>query len=134
MKAMTGSFFSVASRRMRWPISADCTADPPGELMASATALAPRMPKARASSGAADSTESPRAPRRLPDVMAPVRRTTGTVGPRRRRFLIHSSMAGTLAAGGLEGKRCGVTQDRLGLIGITPVGLVQDKRFRFSFA
>ena len=32
---------------MRWPISADCTGEPPGELIASATALAPRVSKAR---------------------------------------------------------------------------------------
>ena len=41
---------------MRWAISADCAGEPPGELIASATALAPRMSKARLSSGATAST------------------------------------------------------------------------------
>ena len=39
---------------MRWAISADCTGEPPGELIASATALAPRVLEGRASSGATD--------------------------------------------------------------------------------
>ena len=42
MNARTGSFFSPASARIRAAIRADCTGEPPGLLIASATALAPR--------------------------------------------------------------------------------------------
>ena len=50
-KAWTGSSVSSASRRIAPPMSDDCTGEPPGELMRSATAFTPRPLKARASSG-----------------------------------------------------------------------------------
>src|SRR5258708_38098304 len=108
---------------MRWAISADCTGEPPGELMASATALAPGRLKARASSGATDWMDSPRDPNRPPAAaITPERRTTGTAGPRRRRFLNQSNMAGTVAMRRLEGKRLAVPQYRLCLVGIAAIG------------
>ena len=97
---MTGMFFSAASRRMRVAIRADCTGDPPGELIASATALAPLVPKALFSSEETASRERPRAPNRLPAAITPERRTTGTMGVRRRRFVIQLNMPGTVAARG----------------------------------
>ena len=45
-EAITGRFFSSASWRMRRKIRCDCTAEPPGELITSATAFAPRTAKA----------------------------------------------------------------------------------------
>src|SRR5688572_4812973 len=103
---------------MRWPIKADCTGEPPGELMASATALAPRMSKARLSSGATLSIEIPRLPKRPPEAMTPDRRTTGTTGPRRKRSFNQLSMTGNVPAATSEGKRAGVAQDGLGLVGV----------------
>lgn len=47
-KACTLIPFSSASRRMRAPINADCTADPPGELITSA--MAAGLPRANARS------------------------------------------------------------------------------------
>src|SRR5260370_37325856 len=113
---------------MRWAISADCTGEPAGELMASATALAPCRPKARASSGATDSMDSPRDPRRPPAAITPDKRTTGTAGPRRRRLLNQSNMAGTVAVRRLEGKPPGMPQYRLGFGGIAAVRPVQEER------
>src|SRR3954466_4365504 len=115
---------------MRWAISADCTGEPPGELMASATALAWRVLKARASSGAVVSIDRPRGPSRLPEAMTPFRRTTGTTGPRRQRFRNHSNMAGAVAARSLEVQRSGVAQDRLGLLGVAAFGRMQGERRR----
>src|SRR5262249_27400318 len=119
---------SAASRRMRWAISADCTGDPPGELMASATAFAPGKAKARASKGATVSIDSPRRPSTAPAAITPESRTTGTAGPRRRRFLNQSNMARTVATRRLEGKRLATPQYRLGLVGVAAVGPVQDQR------
>ena len=117
---------------MRWAISADCTGEPPGELIASATALAPRMSKARLSSGATDSMDRLRPPNRPPEAMTPDRRTTGTTGPRRKRSLNQPSMAGTVAARASEGKRRGVTQDRLGLVGVAAFRPMQHERRRLD--
>src|SRR5471030_1122922 len=117
---------------MRAAISADWTGEPPGELMASATALAPRWPKARASRGATDSTDRPREPSRPPEAMTPDRRTTGTTAPRRKRLLIHSNMPDTVAARRLEGKPPGVAQDRLGFVGVAAVRPMQDERRRLA--
>src|SRR5260221_3580830 len=112
---------------MRWAISADWTGEPPGELMASATALAPRRPKARASKGAVDSIDRPREPSRPPAAMTPESRTTGTAGPRRKRFLNQPNMAGTVAVRRLEGKPVAVPQYRLGVVAIAAVGPMQDE-------
>src|ERR687898_92113 len=51
MNAMTGRSLSLASARIRAAINADCTGDPPGELIESATALAPRTLNARSRAG-----------------------------------------------------------------------------------
>jgi hypothetical protein len=64
---------------MRLKIRCDWAADPPGELMTSATAFAPDTENARSSSGATLDMASPclngtTAP------MAPERRTTGMMG------------------------------------------------------
>src|ERR1700722_12346701 len=57
----------------------DCTAEPPGELMSSATALALRVLKARSSVRATPASVSPgRSGVEKP--ITPVRRTTGTMG------------------------------------------------------
>src|ERR1700716_2640489 len=117
---------------MRWPISADCAGDPPGELIASATALAPRVSKARLSNGETDSTDRLRPLKRPLEAMTPDRRTTGTTGPRRKRSFNQPSMAGTVAAPASEGKRRGVTQDRLGRVGVAALGPVQHQRRRFD--
>src|SRR5258708_5072280 len=118
---------------MRWAISADCTGEPPGELMASATALAPGRLKARAGSGATDSMDRPRDPNRPPAAaITPERRTTGTAGPRRRRFLNQSNMAGTVAMRRLEGKRLAVPQYRLCLVGIAAIGPMKHQRRRVA--
>ena len=71
-----GCFFSSASRRMRAAIRLDCAADPPGELIASATAagFARGRPFRSARQGRHRST------RRAPAPMLPCRRITGTVG------------------------------------------------------
>src|SRR5882757_10889404 len=132
MKAITFRPFSSASRRMRWPISADCAGDPPGELIASAIALAPRVSKARLSNGETDSTDRLRPLKRPLEAMTPDRRTTGTTGPRRKRSFNQPSMAGTVAAPASEGKRRGVTQDRLGRVGVAALRPVQHQRRRFD--
>src|SRR5215211_1791141 len=115
---------------MRWPIKADCTGEPPGELTASATALAPRMSKARLSSGATLSIERPRLPKRPPEAMTPDSRTTGTTGPRRKRSFNQPSMTGNVPAATSEGKRAGVAQDGLGLVGVPSVRTMQRERRR----
>ena len=51
-KATTGTLCSSESERMRVAISADCTAEPPGEFTTMATALRLRRAKAVSSSGA----------------------------------------------------------------------------------
>ena len=64
---------------MRFWINADCTGEPPGELIASATALSPPTLNARAMTGASDSSDSPR--RRGPnDPITPDSGMTATVG------------------------------------------------------
>src|SRR5215212_7071844 len=115
---------------MRWPIKADCTGEPPGELIASATALAPRVLKARASSGATLSMERPRLPKRPPEAMTPDSRTTGTTGPRRKRSFNQPSMSGNVPAATSEGKRAGVAQDGLSFVGVPPVRTMQGERRR----
>src|SRR5918993_5408587 len=130
MKAITFTSFSAASRRMRWPIKADCTGEPPGELMASATALAPRMSKARLSSGATLSMERPRLPKRPPEAMTPDSRTTGTTGPRRKRSFNQPSMGGNVPAATSEGKRASVAQDGLGLVGVSAAWPMQREGWR----
>src|SRR5260370_6616295 len=120
MKAITFRPFSSASRRMRWPISADCAGDPPGELIASATALAPRVSKARLSNGETDSTDRLRPLKRPLEAMTPDRRTTGTTGPRRKRAFNQPSMAGTVAPPASQGKPHAVTHDRLPRLAVAP--------------
>src|SRR5260370_36132098 len=117
---------------MRWAISADCAGEPPGELIASATALAPRVSKARLSNGDADSTDRLGPLKRPLEAMTPDRRTTGTTGPRRKRSFNQPSMAGTVAAPASEGKRHGVTQDRLGRVAVATLGPVQHQRGRLD--
>ena len=77
MNAITGRFFSPASVRIRLAMSADCTGEPPGELIASATALAPRILNARSSAGLIPVSERPM-PRRDGPPITPESRTTGT--------------------------------------------------------
>ena len=74
--------FSSDSERMRRKMRWDCAADPPGELITSATAFAPGIEKARSSIGATFAMARP-ARRGITAPMAPDRRTTGTTG----RFL-----------------------------------------------
>src|SRR5260370_15119057 len=64
--------------------------------------------------------------------MTPDRRTTGTTGPRRKRSFNQPSMAGTVAAPASEGKRHGVTQDRLGRVTVATLGPVQHQRGRLD--
>src|SRR5262249_38425382 len=66
---------------MRW----DCTAEPPGELIASATAEALRTENARSSERATDEMVSP-GRNGVPKPITPESRTTGTTAapPRRR--------------------------------------------------
>src|SRR5215472_16651529 len=66
---------------MRW----DCTAEPPGELIASATAEALRTEKARSSGRATDEMVSP-GRKGVETPITPESRTTGTTAapPRRR--------------------------------------------------
>ena len=76
---MTRRFFSSASSRMRRKIRCDCAGDPPGELMASATAAALRTAKTRSSVRATPAIVRPgRSGVEKP--MTPVSRTTGTTG------------------------------------------------------
>ena len=76
---MTGSFFSSAKARMRLKIRCDCAAEPPGELMTSATALAPGTEKARSRSGATLDMATPvRSGITAP--MGPDSRNTGMMG------------------------------------------------------
>src|SRR5918996_3509010 len=83
MKATTGSFLSLASARIRAAINADCTGEPPGELIASATALAPRTLNARSRAGLTAVSDKP-TPRSDGPPITPARRTTGTTGTRGR--------------------------------------------------
>src|ERR1700738_2900739 len=117
---------------MRWAISADRAGEPPGELIASATALAPRVSKARLSNGETDSTDRLRPLKRPLEAMTPDRRSNGTHGPRRKRSFNQPSMAGTVAAPASEGKRRGVTQDRLGHLGVAALRPVQHQRWRLD--
>src|SRR5262245_33827543 len=86
---------------MRWKISRDCTADPPGELTTMATApLA--MAKARSSGPATLVIDRPgRSGVTAP--MTPDRRTTGTTGPllnrRLRNLLMILRAAGAFGNG-----------------------------------
>src|SRR4029453_15731732 len=110
---------------MRWPIKADCTGEPPGELIESAPALAPRVSKARLKSGATLSMESPRLPKRPLEAMTPDRRTTGTTGPRRKRSFNKVSRGGMFPAAPSEGKRAGVAQDGFGFVSVTAARAMQ---------
>ena len=74
---MTGTLFSSDSRRMRAAISADCTGEPPGELISMATAAG--LPRLNALSIIAAVPASSRP--RPPAPMAPCRRMTETTGP-----------------------------------------------------
>src|SRR5690625_5145810 len=64
---------------MRAPIMLLCTADPPGQLIASATAETPRTRKARSSIGASCASSKAR-PTRPPAMIAPCIGTTATTG------------------------------------------------------
>ena len=70
---------SSASLRMRAAIRLDCTGEPPGELMISATAAGLPRAKARSICGAKAASFSVGL-KRLPPPMAPDRRITGTKG------------------------------------------------------
>ena len=64
---------------MRRAINADCTGEPPGELIASATDFTLKSLKARSSVPARPANESP--PRKGPTwLMTPLNRTTATTG------------------------------------------------------
>src|SRR5919106_6077427 len=93
MNAMTGSRFSPASARMRPAIKADCTGEPPGLLIVSATALAPRTLNARSSAGLRLWSDRPR-PRNGAPPITPDSLTTGTTGPRRRNAGHHRQCQG----------------------------------------
>src|ERR1700752_1156421 len=129
---MTARFFSAESWRMRWNARCDCTADPPGELISSATARARGHANARSSGFATEASVRPgRSGVEKP--ITPLSRTTGTVGvsPRKRRgstgfrkFAVRSSNPGSaivrtygfVARGSrLQGERSTVTQDRFSL-------------------
>ena len=71
---------------MRWNTRCDCTAEPPGELISSATARARGQAKARSSGFATDASVSP-GRSGVENPMTPESRTTGTTGmsPRKRR-------------------------------------------------
>ena len=60
--------------------------------------------------------------------MTPASRTTGTVGLRRKRSLIQFNMGGTVAVRALEGKRSGMTQDRLGVVRIAAFRTMEYER------
>ena len=62
-KTSTGSFFSSASDRTRLKMRCDCAAEPPGELITSATAFRPGSEKARSSMGAVLAIDNPGAQR-----------------------------------------------------------------------
>ncbi len=70
---------------MRAAISEDWTGEPPGELMASATAAGRLRRKARSSTGARTASERPAPAARPTAPMVPVRRTTATTGRRGER-------------------------------------------------
>ena len=72
--------------------------------------------------------ERPRLPSIPPEAMTPERRTTGTIGPRRKRFFNQLNMAGTVAVGSSEGKGSGVAQHRFRFVGIAAVRPVQHER------
>ena len=61
-------------------MSRDCTGEPPGELICSATAGASLMEKARSMAPAQAAMVSP-CRKGVPAPMVPVRRTTGITGP-----------------------------------------------------
>src|SRR5882724_9596186 len=87
---MTGNFFSAASCLIRKWIWRDCTGEPPGELITSATAFAFFIEKARSSVLATPASDMPG----RSGVTAPITpdsRTTGTTAtPRRSRAGINA--------------------------------------------
>src|SRR5215472_6303149 len=137
---MTGTCFSSASSRMRRKSSADCTAEPPGELTTTATATRLATRNARSIAAAWLASETPS--RRGRDMITPSNRSTATTGERDhsrsmrswRRILIRSQ----------DGKPCRprlparlpgrselepppFAQHRFGGGGKAPVRLVQDE-------
>src|SRR5271169_4048100 len=77
---MTGTCLSSASSRMRRKSSADCTAEPPGELTTTATATRLETRNARSIAAAWLANETP--PRRGRDMITPSNRSTATTGAR----------------------------------------------------
>src|SRR6516162_508321 len=134
---MTGTCLSSASSRMRRQSSADCTAEPPGELTTTATAT--RLETRNAGSIAAAWLANETPPRRGRGMMTPSNRSTATIGARDQsrsiwrwsRILIRSqdgkprvSTTGPTAKGS-ELKPPARAQHRLRGGGQPSIGLVQ---------
>ena len=131
---------------MRRAISADCTGEPPGELIIKATALRSGMAKARSIAGARAARVKPgRRPPRSP--MTPDRRMTGTRGggvrPSRvmaRRINMRTNMGRETFASkaapatdpASQIQRGAMAQDGVGRSGEPPICLVQHQSGRQS--
>src|SRR4051812_17751839 len=84
---------------MRLKIRCDCTGDPPGELTTTATVGSLENAKAFSIGPATAPIESPgRSGVTMP--MGPVKRSTGTTGPRLKRRIGRGSFAGWLGVAG----------------------------------
>src|SRR4029453_2543254 len=114
MNATTGRCLSLASARIRAAINADCTGEPPGELIESATALAPRTLNARSRAGLMPFSDRPM-PRSDGPPITPDSRTTGTTGtrgPRPGQRQSHGLNSPIMPPIG-QGERPAMTQDIL---------------------
>src|SRR5262245_26556111 len=115
---------------MRLAISEDCTAEPPGELMASATAVTPPTEKLRSSVRARPLSDRPL--RQGPSgPMTPTSRSTATTGTPRARAIGSQSRTRFISRClRLQDQPDAVAQDHLGRRRVAAIGLVQDEAGR----